>query len=419
MYLPVGNTSYKLRYRAPELLVGDAGYGRGVDVWAIGCLLAELATGQPLFPGESDLRTLQLVLATVGGRLTERQRSVLVGNPLFASLGDAVNGCCLSNGTNRLALEFGDEISELLKKCLEIDPEQRPTCEELLADKYFAADAENLETEIKELVQKEALESQMRMKESLAHFANEASLRIIAEDKDETTNNNSDGEDTQVRETGELKAAKHTGGKINKVTITFPKGQRIEHAGSSTELNTSFTKKSTKVPSGGGAALGTIFFKESKNGLKAMNSKRNFRDTDFQNPPSFLKDDYSAKGNSKYGLLKLKGKNVIPSQVTSYPTVNRLVALPQIPENKVQGYMAKMQFAKRRREDSGLNYDYNAGALNDSTDENVNPTLFKTSANNIMKERTSMLPSILPRHVNKAVSFVECCRRRCRICSRM
>lgn len=398
--------------------MGDAGYGRGVDVWAIGCLLAELATGQPLFPGESDLRTLQLVLGTVGGRLTEKQRCVLANNPLFVCLGEAVAGCCLSNAAGRLELEFDDGVGELLKKCLEIDPERRPTCEELLADKYFAADAGSLEAEIKELVQKEFLESQMRMKESLAHFTNEASLRIITEDKDETTNNNSDGEDAQVRETGELRAAKNTGGKINKVTITFPKGQRIEHAGSSTELNTSFTKKSTKVPSGGGAALGTIFFKEPKNGLKAMNSKRNFRDTDFQNPPSFLKDDYSAKGNSKYGLLKLKGKNVLPSQVTSYPTVNRLVALPQIPESKVQGHVGRMQFARRRREDSGPTYDYNAGVLNDSADENVNPTLFKTSANNIMKEKNSMLPSILPRHVNKTVLFVESCRRRWRICSR-
>jgi serine/threonine protein kinase len=33
-------------YRAPELLVGDK-YGPGVDIWALGCLLVELATGKP------------------------------------------------------------------------------------------------------------------------------------------------------------------------------------------------------------------------------------------------------------------------------------------------------------------------------------------------------------------------------------
>ena len=45
-------------YRAPELLVGDAQYSQSVDVWAVGCIFAELTTGLPLFPGDSDLHTL-------------------------------------------------------------------------------------------------------------------------------------------------------------------------------------------------------------------------------------------------------------------------------------------------------------------------------------------------------------------------
>ena len=60
-------------YRAPELLVGDPAYGKEVllktekyfakswlkifkvDIWAIGCLFAEMLTGDPLFPGDSDI----------------------------------------------------------------------------------------------------------------------------------------------------------------------------------------------------------------------------------------------------------------------------------------------------------------------------------------------------------------------------
>ena len=45
-------------YRAPELLVGDAAYNETVDVWAIGCIFAEIYNGMPLFPGDSDLHTL-------------------------------------------------------------------------------------------------------------------------------------------------------------------------------------------------------------------------------------------------------------------------------------------------------------------------------------------------------------------------
>jgi cyclin-dependent kinase-like len=52
-------------YRAPELLVGDAAYNETVDVWAIGCIFAEIYNGLPLFPGDSDLHTLQLILETI------------------------------------------------------------------------------------------------------------------------------------------------------------------------------------------------------------------------------------------------------------------------------------------------------------------------------------------------------------------
>lgn len=52
-------------YRAPELLVGDAAYNSSIDVWAIGCIFAEIFNGSPLFPGDSDLHTLQLILETI------------------------------------------------------------------------------------------------------------------------------------------------------------------------------------------------------------------------------------------------------------------------------------------------------------------------------------------------------------------
>lgn len=42
-------------YRAPELLVGDPNYGKAADVWAVGCLIVEMLTGNPLFPGDNEL----------------------------------------------------------------------------------------------------------------------------------------------------------------------------------------------------------------------------------------------------------------------------------------------------------------------------------------------------------------------------
>lgn len=53
-------------YRAPELLVGDTCYGPPVDIWAIGCVFAELLTGQALWPGKSDVDQLYLIKRTLG-----------------------------------------------------------------------------------------------------------------------------------------------------------------------------------------------------------------------------------------------------------------------------------------------------------------------------------------------------------------
>ncbi|KAK3259421.1 hypothetical protein CYMTET_31584 [Cymbomonas tetramitiformis] len=52
-----------LRYRAPELLIGTETYGPEVDIWAAGCLLVELCTRQPLFPGKSEVDQLKLIFS--------------------------------------------------------------------------------------------------------------------------------------------------------------------------------------------------------------------------------------------------------------------------------------------------------------------------------------------------------------------
>lgn len=63
-------------YRAPELLVGDAAYSGTVDVWAIGCIFAEIFNGMPLFPGDSDLHTLQLILETITADDMEHEKPI-------------------------------------------------------------------------------------------------------------------------------------------------------------------------------------------------------------------------------------------------------------------------------------------------------------------------------------------------------
>jgi cell cycle related kinase len=53
-------------YRAPELLFGARRYDHGVDLWAVGCIIAELVSHAPLFPGENDIDQLHRVMRQLG-----------------------------------------------------------------------------------------------------------------------------------------------------------------------------------------------------------------------------------------------------------------------------------------------------------------------------------------------------------------
>ena len=55
-----------LWYRAPEVLLGGSHYSTPVDIWSVGCIFAELARKQPLFPGDSELQQLLHVFKLLG-----------------------------------------------------------------------------------------------------------------------------------------------------------------------------------------------------------------------------------------------------------------------------------------------------------------------------------------------------------------
>jgi len=54
-------------YRSPELLLGSKHYTKAVDIWAIGCIFAELLTTNPLFTGkEKDVKSKSFSKHTIG-----------------------------------------------------------------------------------------------------------------------------------------------------------------------------------------------------------------------------------------------------------------------------------------------------------------------------------------------------------------
>ena len=54
-----------LWYRAPEVLLGSRHYSTAIDMWSVGCIFAEMAMRQPLFPGDSEIDEIFRIFRSV------------------------------------------------------------------------------------------------------------------------------------------------------------------------------------------------------------------------------------------------------------------------------------------------------------------------------------------------------------------
>ncbi|XP_034627343.1 cyclin-dependent kinase-like 2 isoform X2 [Trachemys scripta elegans] len=162
-------------YRAPELLVGDTKYGKAVDVWAIGCLVTEMLTGEPLFPGDSDIDQLYHIMKCLGN-LTPRHQELFYKNPLFA--GVRLPEVKEAEPLERRYPKLSAAVLDLAKKCLQIDPDKRPSCAELLQCDFFNKDgfAERFAQELRLKIQKDARDHPLPKKSKISKKDKDDSL---------------------------------------------------------------------------------------------------------------------------------------------------------------------------------------------------------------------------------------------------
>ena len=69
-----------LMSRAPEILLASKRYTFGVDMWSLGCILAEMLLGKPLFPGTSTINQVlmpRLIMVVMVG-MWKRMMSMII-----------------------------------------------------------------------------------------------------------------------------------------------------------------------------------------------------------------------------------------------------------------------------------------------------------------------------------------------------
>ena len=136
-------------YRPPELLIGRDDYDKSIDIWSIGCVMAETIDGEPLFPGENDLDQLYLIQKCLGP-LTAQHQQHFLKNPKFIGMKfpEIYN---LESIDRRYLGKIDKQGLDLLKKMLKMDPKQRITPEEALNHPYFQKHHQGSQSDIKKL----------------------------------------------------------------------------------------------------------------------------------------------------------------------------------------------------------------------------------------------------------------------------
>ncbi|OMJ73488.1 hypothetical protein SteCoe_27821 [Stentor coeruleus] len=130
-------------YRAPEIILG-IDYTCAIDMWSLGCILAEIYSGYPLFPGESEAEQLLCIMEVRGippkEVLDKSTRKKLFFDGNHPKIVANSRGKKRHPGTRTLLekCKSNDEaFLDFLDKCFEWDPEKRMVPEEAFAHEFI------------------------------------------------------------------------------------------------------------------------------------------------------------------------------------------------------------------------------------------------------------------------------------------
>lgn len=124
-----------LWYRAPEILLGQSKYANPIDIWSLGCITAEMATAQALFPGDSEIDTIFKMFRVLGTPTEQVWPGVSQLRDFkqeFPKWQDTHLAEVRANGPS-----LGESGVELVQECLRFNPVERPSARRLLQHPFF------------------------------------------------------------------------------------------------------------------------------------------------------------------------------------------------------------------------------------------------------------------------------------------
>ncbi|CAH1173965.1 unnamed protein product [Phaedon cochleariae] len=119
-------------YRAPELLLGAKMYCTGIDVWSLGCIMAEMLMKKALFPGDSEIDQLYKIFKVMGTPGEE----VWEGVSLYPDYKPTFPQWESVDLTNMIKFHTQEE-EDFILHMLTYNPSKRKTAKELLKTNYL------------------------------------------------------------------------------------------------------------------------------------------------------------------------------------------------------------------------------------------------------------------------------------------
>lgn len=120
-------------YRAPEVLLRSTSYNSPIDIWAMGCIIAELFTLRPLFPGSSEADEIYKICSVLGSpsRQSWPEGMKLATKMNFRFPQFSPTPLC------QLIPQASPEAIKLMEDTMRYNPSKRPTCSQCLQYPFF------------------------------------------------------------------------------------------------------------------------------------------------------------------------------------------------------------------------------------------------------------------------------------------